>query len=68
MWCHPPTIPLDSARPSAVTTGPVYRPRGGREEMIMNKRHLIVLVAFVAGVVLAGQVRGLPGMNKLPSV
>lgn len=34
----------------------------------MNKRMLIYVGLFVAGVVLAGQVRGLPLMNKLPSL
>lgn len=34
----------------------------------MNKSHLIYVAIFLAGVVLAGKVRGLPGLNKLPSV
>lgn len=35
---------------------------------MVDKKHLIVLAAFLAGVVLAGQVRKLPVLNKLPSV
>lgn len=34
----------------------------------MNKKMLIYLALFVAGVVLAGQVRQLPLANKLPTV
>lgn len=34
----------------------------------MDKKHVWTLVAFFAGVVLAGQVRKLPLLNKLPSV
>jgi hypothetical protein len=34
----------------------------------MNKSHLIIAAAFLAGVVLAPKVRTLPVLNKLPSV
>jgi hypothetical protein len=34
----------------------------------MDKRHILIAVAFLAGVVLAPQVRKLPLLNKLPSV
>jgi hypothetical protein len=34
----------------------------------MKKEHLIIIGAFLAGVVLAPKVRTLPGLNKLPSV
>jgi hypothetical protein len=34
----------------------------------MNKTHLIYVAIFLAGVVLAGKVRALPGLNKLPAV
>lgn len=33
----------------------------------MKKEHLIVLAAFLAGVMLANKVRTMPGLNKLPS-
>jgi hypothetical protein len=34
----------------------------------MKKEHIMIAVAFLAGVVLAPKVRTLPGLNKLPSV
>jgi hypothetical protein len=34
----------------------------------MDKKNLMYVLAFFAGVVLAGQVRKLPLLNKLPSV
>lgn len=34
----------------------------------MKKEHLMYAVVFLAGVMLAGRVRSLPGLNKLPSV
>lgn len=34
----------------------------------MNKTHLWVIGAFLAGVILAPQVRNLPLLSKLPSV
>jgi hypothetical protein len=34
----------------------------------MNKGHLMLIGAFLAGVVLAAKVRTLPGLNKLPTV
>jgi hypothetical protein len=34
----------------------------------MKKEHLIVLGAFLAGVILAPKVRTLPLLNKLPTV
>lgn len=34
----------------------------------MNNKWLMLGAAFLAGVVLAGTVRGLPVLNKLPSV
>ncbi len=34
----------------------------------MDKRHLWIAVAFLAGVMLAPKVRTLPLLNKLPSV
>jgi len=34
----------------------------------MDKKHIWLLVAFLAGVVAAPQVRKLPLLNKLPSV
>ena len=34
----------------------------------MKKEHLILVAAFLAGVVLAGKVRTLPVLNKLPVV
>lgn len=34
----------------------------------MKKGHLVIVAAFLAGVVLAGRVRSLPVLNKLPSV
>jgi hypothetical protein len=36
--------------------------------MKLSKGHVTILLAFVAGVVLAGQVRKLPLLNKLPTV
>jgi hypothetical protein len=34
----------------------------------MKKEHLMLLGAFLAGVMLANKVRTLPGLNKLPSI
>lgn len=34
----------------------------------MNKTTMIYLALFLAGVVLADKVRGLPVLNKLPSI
>lgn len=34
----------------------------------MKKQHVILVIAFLAGVVAAGRVRQLPLLNKLPSV
>lgn len=34
----------------------------------MNKTHWMIIGAFLAGVVLAPQVRQLPLLNKLPSI
>lgn len=34
----------------------------------MNKQHMVIALAFLAGVVLAGKVRALPLLNKLPTV
>ena len=34
----------------------------------MKKEHLIIVGAFLAGVVLANKVRSLPVLSKLPSV
>jgi len=34
----------------------------------MDKKHLILVAAFLAGVVLAPKVRTLPVLNKLPSI
>jgi hypothetical protein len=34
----------------------------------MDKKYLIYAAIFLAGVVLADKVRGLPGLSKLPSV
>jgi hypothetical protein len=34
----------------------------------MNKSHLIYVAVFLAGVILAGKVRTLPVLSKLPSV
>lgn len=34
----------------------------------MDKKHLLIIAAFLAGVVLAPQVRKLPLLDKLPSV
>jgi hypothetical protein len=34
----------------------------------VDKKHLLYLAAFLAGVVLADKVRALPVLNKLPSV
>jgi hypothetical protein len=34
----------------------------------MKKEHLIYVALFLGGVVLAGQVRKLPLLNKLPTV
>lgn len=34
----------------------------------MDKKHLIYVGVFLLGVVLADKVRGLPLLNKLPSV
>ena len=34
----------------------------------MKKEHLIYVAVFLAGVILADKVRGLPVLNKLPSV
>ena len=34
----------------------------------MEKKHLIYVVVFLAGVVLADKVRSLPVLSKLPSV
>jgi hypothetical protein len=34
----------------------------------MKKEHVMIGVAFLAGVILASKVRTLPGLNKLPSV
>ena len=34
----------------------------------MDKKHLIIIAAFLAGVVLAPKVRTLPVLNKLPSI
>jgi hypothetical protein len=34
----------------------------------MNKTHMIYVGLFLAGVVLAGKVRALPLLNKLPSL
>lgn len=34
----------------------------------MDKKWMMLAAAFLAGVVLAGTVRGLPVLNKLPSV
>lgn len=34
----------------------------------MDKKYVMYAVLFLAGVMLAGRVRGLPGVNKLPSV
>lgn len=34
----------------------------------MDKRHLLIVGAFLLGVVLAGRVRALPVLNKLPTV
>jgi hypothetical protein len=34
----------------------------------MKKEHMIIAVAFLAGVVLAPKVRTLPLLNKLPSI
>lgn len=34
----------------------------------MNKTHLIYVALFLAGVVLAGKVRQLPVLNKLPAL
>jgi len=34
----------------------------------MDKKHLIYVAVFLAGVVLAPKVRTLPVLNKLPSV
>jgi hypothetical protein len=34
----------------------------------MDKKHLIYVAVFLGGVMLAGQVRKLPLLNKLPSV
>lgn len=34
----------------------------------MKKGHLIVAAAFLAGVILAGRVRNLPVLSKLPSL
>lgn len=36
--------------------------------MKLSKGHMGLLVAFIAGVVLAGKVRQLPLLNKLPTV
>jgi len=33
----------------------------------MNKSHLFLLGAFLLGVVIAGKVRSLPVLNKLPA-
>jgi hypothetical protein len=35
---------------------------------MMKKEHLIYVAVFLGGVVLAGQVRKLPVLSKLPSV
>lgn len=34
----------------------------------MNKTYIMYAVIFLAGVMLADKVRGLPGLNKLPTV
>lgn len=34
----------------------------------MNKSHLMLIGVFLLGVVLAGRVKGLPVLSKLPSV
>lgn len=34
----------------------------------MNKQYVIYVAIFLAGVMLAGKVRSLPVVNKLPSV
>ena len=34
----------------------------------MDKKHLIYVAFFLAGVIVAPKVRTLPGLNKLPSI
>lgn len=34
----------------------------------MQKKHMVYVALFLAGVILAGRVRTLPGVNKLPSL
>jgi hypothetical protein len=34
----------------------------------MNKQTLTYIAVFLAGVILASKVRGLPGLSKLPTV